>query len=1374
MKDKKDYYLEGLICYSNRQWIDALSNFQKALEIDPMDYQVLKHLAMTYDALLDYKNSAIYFEKLHEMDPKDQDVLEYWAYALYFQDKFDLAAQKIEELNKIQPKPYLKSYKSIINHFTSLMKLHPDWWTRLNNEAWMLLIGGRIEDAKKISEFLINRGSQINDKEMEYVGKDLLASCLANSNDKKQLEKALKLFEEVKKVSIRILSTQVYQNTLRKLKIVQPKMSEEIAIKIDEGLSDGWQIIGTHLIKSGDFIEALAKLKNAIELNPTNASLWAEQGFAFECLEKDDEAMESYDKALTMDPNNFVALYGKGRLLASQNLNATALELFEKAVEIKPNVIPLLIEIANISGSLGRFADAVFWYEKALLINDELTDALANNAITSIQIGKPERALECISRAIKLEPDNAGYWDRKGLIHLELQEFEEALNALNKALELEPNNENSIFKKGWALSRLKNYPESIKCFEKAIELNTSNEMASKFLKVLEIKMQKLKSEPIGKPEGQIDKGLDEKLLYSGFYVFKNPKGYHELIRFYPNRVAITVGTADSIEDAIKWFQWNTVFKRITAGYYSIGHWDEPGYSSIANGYYKLTGNKISVTVKNKDNVLFEYTGMLKGKELFLNLFSYYNNSFNEKHYNFVDFNLEVEDISGRILEGPRKKEPIEEKESDINEADDFTETELEPAENSSALQFSGFYLREEQDNTYYLRFYEDGRVVTYSSYHYEGPEETNRTLNWDSKYDLDKDYYKTDGKKIIFSIKTSSGKLDYCCILKNKELIVKLYSHINKKRFEDNYKFVSLDFDDLKPSKSENIQVKVSVFGQGPKKAVSERDSIYIESTGLIKAIYFSLLHSNNYNNDDSDGFQMTMGLIAGKILEGDVFIHKTYCMEHGTSTSVKFGNDSYVKSAEINDKLYNEEMQVLGWFISILDEALLPTSENVTTQLGYQSMNPRAIGMQIKPERFWEKDLHESIKIFRLKDITAGTGSDWIELPFELIDKSEQNFLNLLKEDFELLNQTLDISALKNDELDKKLDEWITKFKPLDQVLTCEDCQNPISYLAITCPKCKFIRTSHYFDESPLINKDIARSLVKKGDMKRAQGSLDMAIRLYQAANYLGYNEPEIYHKRLESMRDYNIFDHKSYVILLKKIFNLNDPEYRKNIDLADTAYNEGNYENAIKFLKKASEIAPHYIDPVANIGMTYKILALNEEKKQNEEKGKKYRLESLEYFKRASELNPNNIKTLQEYGFALKDLELYDDAYLIFKRLNELEPNSSVWFALLGEVFHGMKRYDAALDNFNTYLSVNPEDDGILKDKAMTLTALKRYKDALKTIEKAIKIDSNSSIYWNIKGAILIEMESPKKAEKALKKALKLDPKNQKALKNLDLLKK
>ena len=85
---------------------------------------------------------------------------------------------------------------------------------------------------------------------------------------------------------------------------------------------------------AGDHFLAVKYLKEAIDINPRNANAHLLLGNCQDCLEKVEEAIISYDKALWIDPENAEAWFNKGMTLKKIGNLKEATLCIEKCIDL--------------------------------------------------------------------------------------------------------------------------------------------------------------------------------------------------------------------------------------------------------------------------------------------------------------------------------------------------------------------------------------------------------------------------------------------------------------------------------------------------------------------------------------------------------------------------------------------------------------------------------------------------------------------------------------------------------------------------------------------------------------------------------------------------------------------------------------------------------------------------------------------------------------------------------------------------------------------------------------------------------------------------------------------------------------------------------
>jgi tetratricopeptide (TPR) repeat protein len=117
-------------------------------------------------------------------------------------------------------------------------------------------------------------------------------------------------------------------------------------------------------------------------------AIWRKSSHSDEAANK---AMECFDKAIDLDPLNYLAWSNKGLILKKLNRKEDAIACYDKAIEINP-----------------KFPNA--WFNKGVLLGT---------------IGKIDDAITCLDEVLKIKPDNAlAKRDREILLQIQQKKKE--------------------------------------------------------------------------------------------------------------------------------------------------------------------------------------------------------------------------------------------------------------------------------------------------------------------------------------------------------------------------------------------------------------------------------------------------------------------------------------------------------------------------------------------------------------------------------------------------------------------------------------------------------------------------------------------------------------------------------------------------------------------------------------------------------------------------------------------------------------------------------------------------------------------------------------------------------------------------------------
>lgn len=206
--------------------------------------------------------------------------------------------------------------------------------------------------------------------------------------------------------------------------------------------------LGHLYLDKRDNLNAINAFKLALKEDEENPFYHNSLAFSLVQVEQYDDAIEHYNKAINLNPDN------KWTAIVAQALASIYYEIKDKP----------------------ELASSV--YQMALVLDPHSTDSYL--AMGDIYLGQSDfdSAIRCYCEAIKLEPEYARAYGKCGIALWEKEFVEEAIVAYSKAIELEPeydiayNNLGVIY-----LDGIGNTKEAIRLCTRAVELNQNYTLA---------------------------------------------------------------------------------------------------------------------------------------------------------------------------------------------------------------------------------------------------------------------------------------------------------------------------------------------------------------------------------------------------------------------------------------------------------------------------------------------------------------------------------------------------------------------------------------------------------------------------------------------------------------------------------------------------------------------------------------------------------------------------------------------------------------------------------------------------------------------------------------------------------------------------------
>jgi tetratricopeptide (TPR) repeat protein len=212
-------------------------------------------------------------------------------------------------------------------------------------------------------------------------------------------------------------------------------------------------------------------------LNSKNALELYNQGNTLIQLQRYQEALATYEKAIDIKSDYPQALYGKGKALFQLKKYQESLIAYDQAIQIQPNYLEAWTNRGFVLVRLKRYSEAIATVDKALQLKNDEPQVWQLKGDIFIKISQYNDAIKAYEQAINFQADNPELWYKKGLAFQNLKQYEEAITAYKKTVELKPDHESAWYNLGNCLVNLNRYEFALQAYDQAVQYNQNNSAA---------------------------------------------------------------------------------------------------------------------------------------------------------------------------------------------------------------------------------------------------------------------------------------------------------------------------------------------------------------------------------------------------------------------------------------------------------------------------------------------------------------------------------------------------------------------------------------------------------------------------------------------------------------------------------------------------------------------------------------------------------------------------------------------------------------------------------------------------------------------------------------------------------------------------------
>lgn len=230
--------------------------------------------------------------------------------------------------------------------------------------------------------------------------------------------------------------------------------------------------LGLCFLSLKDYESAIKHFKQAVRhSSPKYSIYYFNLGVAHSNLGEHDKAIENYEEALNLDPDDYKTLAGLGDSKVRKKQYEDAIKHFDKAISLNPEPNPDDYEgLGDAYRKLGKSKEAIENYKKALKINPKYDMGFNGMGLVFLSEGKNQEAADKFKQAIIINPNNFAYHSNLGIALAKMGKLNDAMDSLKKAVELNPKDNISYESLGLCYHRLGLFSRAIEQFEAALNI----------------------------------------------------------------------------------------------------------------------------------------------------------------------------------------------------------------------------------------------------------------------------------------------------------------------------------------------------------------------------------------------------------------------------------------------------------------------------------------------------------------------------------------------------------------------------------------------------------------------------------------------------------------------------------------------------------------------------------------------------------------------------------------------------------------------------------------------------------------------------------------------------------------------------------------
>lgn len=454
------YYNLGLLLAKQKKtYPEAITNFQKFLQIKKDSYEAYMNIGHLYNKSDKTEKAVEYFEKAAAISNLTRKAKAYYWLAY--------AKQKANDL-----KEALKYYEKTLHH-------NPEY---VNARIHRAEIEFELfpDKSAKVAEDLIKLAQAYPDKVQVYL-------LLGDYYEKKG--ESHKVVYWYKKGLLQFPNSTPLRSALAMhyYKSAEYDDAQSKFLELSEQFPNDPHYLfylASSSYNKGEYEDAIEVYQKLLLIKPNDYQILQNLGVAYSKNSDEQEknkalgaaqsdrakAIYYYTKANAIKHDSSTVYFNLGILYSKNNQNTAALQSYQKALELKKDYPEALFNMGFIYNRLQDYAHAQQSYSEAIKIRDNYTNAYINLSEVYEKQGHLKKAIDLLKKGME-KSSEVKLKNKLAELLTHDKNFEEAVKMYLEVLEKEPDNTDSLRDISELYFQLNNFSESEKYIEQYINLN---------------------------------------------------------------------------------------------------------------------------------------------------------------------------------------------------------------------------------------------------------------------------------------------------------------------------------------------------------------------------------------------------------------------------------------------------------------------------------------------------------------------------------------------------------------------------------------------------------------------------------------------------------------------------------------------------------------------------------------------------------------------------------------------------------------------------------------------------------------------------------------------------------------------------------------